>query len=169
LPLAGSPEPVSEPEGQPLETPAARKGRSTGSKNKVTKATLPKILADRELQRQESVRKIARDIQKTLLGEATMSPERIALLRLLLRLMMAYGYGTPDRMMQPEDSKKRSLVFISQGGLPWENDPMKGQEATVIAAQAQEKIEATAAQRKLQEPPETQVDDEEVGLEVVRG
>jgi len=97
-----------------------------------------------------------------------MSPERIALLRLLLRLMMAYGYGTPDRM-QPEDSKKRSLVFISQGGLPWENDPMKGQEATVIAAQAQEKIEATAAQRKLQEPPETQVDDEEVGLEVVRG
>jgi len=28
-------------------------------------------------------------IQKTLLGEATMSPERIA----LLRLMMAYGYG----------------------------------------------------------------------------
>jgi hypothetical protein len=46
---------------------------------------------------------------------------------------------------------------------------MKEQEATVIAAQVQEKIEATAAQRKLQEPPETQVDDEEVGLEVVRG
>ena len=41
---------------------AAGQGRRTGSKNKVTRATLPKILADRELQRQESVRKIARDI-----------------------------------------------------------------------------------------------------------
>jgi hypothetical protein len=149
-----------------LPPPAARR---QATETKVTKATLPKILADRELQRQESVRKIARDIlgldsveqtgkinakavrlrhviQKTLLGEATMSPERIA----LLRLMMAYGYGTPDKM-QPEESKQRSLVFISEGGLPWENDPLKEQEAKAIAAQqAQDQIEAAAAERKRQ-------------------
>ena len=137
------------------------------------------ILADRENQRKESVREIARDIlgldsvgqtgkingkavrlrqviQKALLGEATMSPERIA----LLRLMMGYGYGTPDKM-QPEESKKRSLVFISEGGLPWENDPMKDQEARAIAAQqTQEKLEAAAQERKLQ-GPELDPDDDE--------
>jgi hypothetical protein len=37
--------------------------------------------------------------------------------------------------MQPEESKKRSLVFISEEGLPWENDPKAKQEAAAIAAQ----------------------------------
>jgi len=47
-------------------------------------------------------------------------------------------------------SRPWSLSFISERGLPWLNDPMKEQEAKAIAAQqAQQKIEAAAAERKL--------------------
>jgi hypothetical protein len=63
---------------------------------------------------------------------------------------LKYAVGTP-RKQQPVETGKRSLVFIAEGGLPWENDPMKEQEAKAIAAQqAQDKIEAVAAERKLQ-------------------
>ena len=67
-----------------------------------------------------------------------------------MQLGLAYAYGTPDKM-KPEESGKRSLVFIGENGLPWENDPMAQQEAAAIAAQqAQDKLEAAAAERKLQ-------------------
>jgi hypothetical protein len=68
----------------------------------------------------------------------------------LMQLGLAYAYGTPDKM-KPEESGRRSLVFIGENGLPWENDPMAKQEADAIAAQkAQEKLEAAAQERKLQ-------------------
>jgi hypothetical protein len=68
----------------------------------------------------------------------------------LMQLGLAYAYGTPDKM-KPEESGRRSLVFISENGLPWENDPMAKQEAAAIAAQqAQDKIEAAAADRERQ-------------------
>jgi hypothetical protein len=63
---------------------------------------------------------------------------------------LKYAVGTP-RKQQPVETGKWSLVFIAEGGLPWENDPMKDQEARAIAAQqAQDKIEAAAAERKRQ-------------------
>jgi hypothetical protein len=69
----------------------------------------------------------------------------------LMQLGLAYAYGTPDKM-KPDESGRRSLVFIGENGLPWQNDPMAAQEAVAIAAQqAQDKIEAAAAERKLQE------------------
>jgi hypothetical protein len=55
------------------------------------------------------------------------------------------------RAKLPEESQKRSLVIISQRGLPWENDPMAQQEKEAIAAQReQEKLDAAAAERKSQ-------------------
>ena len=62
---------------------------------------------------------------------------------------LKYAVGTP-RKQQPVETGKRSLVFISEGGLPWQNDPMAEQERAAIAAQKrQEEIEAAAAERKL--------------------
>jgi len=171
--------------------PAAGKGRRAGSKNKISKATLPGLLAaaGARNERHEDIRAISRDIlgldslartgkissngvavrqycADVIAGTKKISPERVA----LIRLFMAYGYGTPDKM-KPEESKKRSLVFIAEGGLPWENDPMKDQEARAIAAQqAQDKIEAAAAERKLQglEPDDPDDDEDPDALELVR-
>jgi hypothetical protein len=79
----------------------------------------------------------------------------------LLQLGLAYAYGTPDKM-KPDESGKRSLVFIAEDGLPWQNDPMAAQEAAAIAAQqAQDKIEAAAAERKLQALEPDPGDDED--------
>jgi hypothetical protein len=82
---------------------------------------------------------------------------------------LKYALGTP-RKQQPIETGKRSLVFISEGGLPWENDPMKHQEARAIAAQqAQEKMEAAAAERKLQGlEPDPDDDDDPDAPELVR-
>ena len=82
---------------------------------------------------------------------------------------LKYAVGTP-RKQQPVETGKRSLVFISEGGLPWENDPMKHQEARAIAAQqAQEKMEAAAAERKLQGlEPDPDDDEDPDAPELVR-
>ncbi len=84
-------------------------------------------------------------------------------------LCLKYALGTPWKQ-QPVETGKRSLVFISEGGLPWENDPMAKQEAAAIAAQlAQEKIEAAAAERKLQGlEPDPEDDEDPDAPELVR-
>jgi hypothetical protein len=109
-----------------------------------------------------AVRQYCADV---IAGTKKISPERVA----LIRLFMAYGYGTPDKM-KPEESKKRSLVFISEGGLPWENDPLKEQEAKAIAAQqVQDQIEAAAAERKRQGlEPDPDDDEDPNAPELVR-
>jgi hypothetical protein len=82
---------------------------------------------------------------------------------------LKYAVGTP-RKQQPVETGKRSLVFIAEGGLPWENDPMKDQEARPIAAQqAQDKIEAAAAERKRQgREPDPDDDDDPDAPQLVR-
>jgi hypothetical protein len=61
-------------------------------------------------------------------GKRKISPERVA----LLRLMMAYAYGTPDKM-KPEESGRRSLNFISQRGLPCVSRSGRGHVANWMA------------------------------------
>jgi hypothetical protein len=141
--------------------------RAKGAKNKMTKAEqIRQITEAPAARRRETIREIARDIlgidsleqtgkisaagvrvrqniARVLQGERTISSERVS----LLRLMMDYAYGTPEKMAK-EESKKQGLVFVSH---PWKNDPMKEQEAEAIAKiAAQEKLEAAAQERKLQ-------------------
>jgi len=172
--------------------PAAGKGRPKGAKNRRTKAQdiADAVAAATPTPRQESMDEV---IDK-ILGLTMPSPVKIngkavdmrdRLARYLagdpdvrftseqvriFTFLFAHRNGTPQKK-EPAGSKKRSLSFISEGGLPWLNDPMKEQEAKAIAAQqAQQKIEAAAAERKLQglEPDDPDDDEDPDALQLVR-
>src|SRR6266446_5997338 len=149
-----SPEAPPKPRRRP---PAAGKGRPRGAKNKKTQAQKLAEARERAL-KFELEGDVSEFFQKLTVKSYTwrenmrrkMEDPKHGTDPRMVDQCLKYAVGTP-RKQQPVETRKRSLVFISEGGLPWENDPMKDQEARAIAAQqAQDKIEAAAAERKLQ-------------------
>jgi hypothetical protein len=59
----------------------------------------------------------------------------------LMKLGLAYAYGTARRM-EPPVSTRKSIAFIGRNGLPWspENDPMRDQERAALEAQKAERL-----------------------------
>ncbi len=163
------------PSREKLQVPSRKGRRKTGGRHKGT----PNKLTQAFKAQRESCREIFKNAvglempdDHTIDGKAVNVRKRLARMFAglekpdrtyiaLLQLGLAYAYGTPDRM-KPEESGRRSLVFIGENGLPWENDPMAKQEAGAIAGQkAQEAIEAAAAERKLQSRSEDSSDDKD--------
>ena len=172
------------PSREKLQVPSPKGRKKTGGRHKGT----PNKLTQAFKAQRESCREIFKNAvglempdDHTIDGKAVNVRKRLARMFAglekpdrtyiaLLQLGLAYAYGTPDRM-KPEESGRRSLVFIGENGLPWENDPMAKQEAAAIAAQqAQDKIEAAAAERKLQglEPDDPDDDEDPDALQLVR-
>ena len=168
-----TPEASPEPRRRP---PAAGKGRPRGAKNKKTQAQKLAEARERALKLElegdvsEFFQKLTvksytwrENMRKKMEHKITGTDPR------MVDQCLKYAVGTP-RKQQPIETGKRSLVFIAEGGLPWENDPMKDQEARAIAAQqAQDKIEAAAAERKRQGlEPDPDDDDGPDAPEIVR-
>jgi hypothetical protein len=186
---------MSVPRGQKKAVAAAsvanlnRGGRRKGSKNQVSKASLPEILEQvvPQLERQQSLDEVLaktlglevdspvkidgkgvdmRDrIARFLAGDPTVqfSPEQLR----LFALLFSHRYGRPDKR-KPPDSGRKTLNFITGRGLPWQNDPMAEQQRQAVAGLLrQEKIEAAAAERRLRDL-ETDPDDDENTPELVR-
>jgi len=136
--------------------PAAGKGRPRGAKNKKTQAQKLAEARERALKLElegdvsEFFQKLTvksytwrENMRKKMEHKITGTDPR------MVDQCLKYAVGTP-RKQQPVETGKRSLVFISEGGLPWQNDPMVQQQRAAIAAQKrQEEIEAMAAERKL--------------------
>jgi len=164
-----SPEPRRRP-------PAAGKGRPRGAKNKKSQAQKLAEARERTL-KLELEGDVSEFFQKLTVKSYTwrenmrrkMEDPKHGTDPRMVDQCLKYAIGTP-RKQQPVETGKRSLVFISEGGLPWENDPMKHQEARAIAAQqAQEKMEAAAAERKLQGlEPDPDDDEDPDAPELVR-
>src|SRR5882724_11017904 len=164
-----------------VPSPKGRKktgGRQTGTPNKLTQAfkaqreccqEIFKNAVGLEMPDDHTIDGMAVNVRKRLakMFAGLEKPDRTYIA--LMQLGLAYAYGTPDKM-KPEESGRRSLVFIGENGLPWENDPMAKQEADAIAAQkAQEKLEAAAAKRKLQGlEPDPDDDEDPDAPELVR-
>ncbi|SRR5229473_8027236 len=169
--------------------PNGGRGRPKGATNKVTKATVAAAFQSAFMKQKETCQEIFKDIlglempapdkidgqavknrkflKEVLEGKRPISPQWVA----VLRLSLAYAYGTPLKMQPSRDGKPR-MPFIGRRGLPWEFDPMYDQERQALEAQReQEKIDQQARQRQLQGAPAEQVDDEDDGEtpEVVRG
>ena len=182
------------------ETPAKKrhnrvpnngKGRPKGATNKVTKATVAAAMQAAFMQQKETCQEIFKNIlglempapdkidggavknrkylADVLAGKVEVSPQWVA----VLRLSLAYAYGTPLKA-EPDKSQKQRMPYIGRNGLPWEYDVMAEQERLAIEAQKdQEKIDAAARERKLSGAPDDPKPDEEDDggetLEVVRG
>jgi hypothetical protein len=168
----------------PVPSPKGRKktgGRQKGTPNKLTQAFKAQRESCREIFRNAVGLEMPDD--HTIDGKAVNVRKRLAKMFAglekpdrtyiaLMQLGLAYAYGTPDKMQPEESTKKRSLVYISEGGLPWDPalDPMREQEAAAIRAQqAQEKMEAAAAERKRQGlEPDPDDDEDPDAPELVR-
>ncbi len=175
-----------------------RNGRTKGSKNLVTKATLQTLLQTHFLQPKET----AQDIWRQILGLEDPNPEKLdgkaignrqrltEIYREIgkpnkqrkynltdrdiaaLRLAAVLGYGTPNKMEKGGAGKPR-MPYIGRHGLPWQYDVMFEQEQQALEAQKdQEKLDAAARERQLKGEPEDPKPDEDDGeetLEIVRG
>jgi hypothetical protein len=166
-----SPEPRRRP-------PAAGKGRPRGAKNKKSQAQKLAEARERTL-KLELEGDVSEFFQKLTVKSYTwrenmrrkMEDPKHGTDPRMVDQCLKYALGTP-RKQQPIETGKRSLVFISEGGLPWDPalDPMREQERAAIAAQqAQEKMEAAAAERKRQGlEPDPDDDEDPDAPELVR-
>src|SRR6266849_6572281 len=159
------PEPPPKPRRRP---PAAGKGRPRGAKNKKTQAQKLAEARERTL-KLELEGDVSEFFQKLTVKNYTWRENMRKKMEHAqhgtdvrrVELCLKYAVGTP-RKQQPAESGRKSLNFVTSRGLPWQSDPMAKQEADAIAAlEAQEKIEAAAAERKLQGMPEDPIDDED--------